>query len=116
MKKMPLFLAAITVATPSPFIFVAPAQADSLNTGRYIPPFCQEIAADPSNPPGVTAGRCVSVEQTSWKYELHGTEGWAAQQCWLTETFDPDFFDAYFDSYSDCVRTDHDRLKELIGG
>lgn len=116
MKTLWLLTIAGTLAVPAPLAFPTMASADSSNSGRYIPSFCKDVTSDPSNPPGVNVGRCVSVEETSWQNELHGSEGWAAHQCWLTETFAPDVFNLLFDSFADCVQTDHDRLKQLTGG
>ena len=112
MEKLALLAAAMTLALPAPLAFptgalAAPNPGQVGNTGRYVPPFCKETL--PTEwPAGMPMGRCVSVEETYFRNSLHGTQGFATQDCYQAEIFEPDLFWMTFDSFSDCVNWAHE--------
>jgi hypothetical protein len=108
MKRIAMMIAAMTLAVPAPLMVSTPALADSSNSSRYVPPFCENIIA---LYPGMPLGECVSLEESSYQYFARGSDAFATHWCALLRDVYPDDYEVLFgSSWTDCVHFAHEAI------
>jgi hypothetical protein len=108
MKNLALFAATVALAIPAPMLMPTAASAQSSNSSRYVPGFCENVVAAY---PGMPVGECVSLEESSYQYFLRGSDAFATHWCSLLRDVYPDDYAALFDSsWVDCVHFAHEAI------
>lgn len=98
MKPLTPLLAAVLLCGFSASPVTAQPSAPPSTSGNIA--FCQDFIQQVE---GVTLGRCLGFLQTS---DL-GSPGFIAQLCTAFEASDPEDFYLLYDSFADCVVTNH---------